>query len=39
MSAHYKDGSSIDDETIESLIKSKNAFSGIFNMRWFDNSS
>lgn len=33
LSAHYKDGSSIDDQLIEDLIKSKNSANGHFNMR------
>jgi Zn-dependent oligopeptidase len=34
MSAHYKDASSIDEKLLDDLIKSKNASSGVFNMRF-----
>jgi hypothetical protein len=34
MSAHYKDGSAIDDKLMDDLIKSKNASSGIHNIRY-----
>ena len=33
LSAHYKDNSSIDENLLNDLIKTKNAASGCFNMR------
>ena len=33
MSAHYKDKSPIPDDLMESLVKSRNANAGIFNLR------
>ena len=33
MSAHYKDGSGIDEKLLDDLIRSKNSASGSFNMR------
>ncbi|CAF0714449.1 unnamed protein product [Brachionus calyciflorus] len=33
LSSHYKDGSNIDDQLIDDLIKSKNSANGCFNMR------
>jgi Zn-dependent oligopeptidase len=34
LSAHYKDGSSIDENLLNDLIKTKNTSSGCFNMRF-----
>ncbi len=33
LSAHYKDGSAIDDKLLDDLISTKNASNGCFNMR------
>lgn len=37
MSAHYKDGSSIDEKSLDDLIKSKDASNGCFNMRFLNH--